>query len=170
MPEDQAKPERPPIWVSAFSCREVLRERNDLLTAVRISDGFTAHPLQFPGLQVDNFKIYTPIEFKIVAAFTCEEEATFDISIKALRPTGEVFTEMPSFPASHVQGGAHGLTLSINAMIPGNPPGVYWFEIYVDDELRLKLPVGVAHQNQDPFPRSEIAKNSQAASPEDPER
>jgi len=71
---------KPRVYVSAFFCESVVREKNDLLTAIRINEGYIVRPLrvtpQLPDGTPDlrnHSLIFQPLRISAVVKFCSEE-------------------------------------------------------------------------------------------------
>ena len=146
--------DKPKIWVSALICTDVLREDHGarkMLTALRISNGFQATPINLqpdpglPGL------LFATIQFKLLVTAHCEVERTFTMTSRMVAPNGRTFEDMQPMENQVILSNGSGVTTVINSSISPNLAGVYWFEIFVDGELATKVPMVILHQSQDSF-------------------
>jgi hypothetical protein len=153
-PTGSSEQPRPPIWVSGFTCRDIIRESNNLITAFKISDGWAVNPYQIEIEGTEKvLEFCVPIKFVIVLIFTCEIAAKFDVEVKTMAPSGKYLDHGgPAYPGLEVLGGSAGLTHTIDASFPNPEHGTYWFEVFVNYELRLKLPLEIVRAGKSPTP------------------
>ncbi|SRR6266699_5745097 len=148
MPE----PGKPKIYVSAFFCDKVLREANDLLTAIRVNQGYIATPTMIPaeGDDTDNpdpsraLFFWTPFSISAVITFLSESPAEFSYFMRSVAPDGAIYSPAPPVRLTTV-GGAEGHTMNVSINFSPEKAGDHWFEIYVDDELVNKMALRIIH-------------------------
>jgi hypothetical protein len=141
--------ESPRIFVSAFLCQEIIREKNDILTALRIVNAFTVEPTMVETPSPDgksNTTLGFPIlSFSAYCSFHADEHAEFDVRIKGIDPNGaELLPANPPVKCA-VEGGALGHTLVVALKLATRVPGDYRIEIYVNENLAAKIPLRVIH-------------------------
>ena len=149
--------EKPKIWVSAILCADVIREvrgSKTIVTALRISNGFQATQLELMSGDEIAQVAFAAIEFKLIVTASCEVVREFDISFRLIFPNGNVFEDMLPLLKQKILGSGSGFTTIVNSTINPNLQGVYWFEIYVDQELSTKVPLVILHESQDSYLRS----------------
>src|SRR5579864_1184110 len=139
---------KPRVYVSAFLCQSTIREQGDLLTAVRIVDGFTTSAI---GELTTGEVMYFPVNVSAVVIFRAEMPSKSTLTIKVRDPRGEELQGTRSFSV-HSKSLIEGHTLNINFRVPGQKEGDFWFEVYVDDELATKVPLRITHQKRVPRP------------------
>jgi hypothetical protein len=151
--------DRARVYVSAIFCADIIRESaTDLLTAVRITNAFTATPARFtpklPDAALDvahQELIYKPVTFHAVINFWAESSCSFEFMLGGTKPNGEPLAGMGGPMPIEIPGdGGSGHTLNLTASLPGSLAGVYWFEFLVDSEIALKLPMSILHGSESP--------------------
>ena len=140
---DSAKPRR---YVSAFLCQYTMREKNDLLTAVRIVEGFTTSVI---AELTTGEVMYFPVSASAVVIFRSEEPSESVLTIKVKDPGGSELQGTSRFTVRS-RSLIEGHTLNINFRIPGDKEGDFLFEVYLDGEIAAKLPLRITHQRQFP--------------------
>jgi hypothetical protein len=146
---DSKSGRKPRAYVSAFLCQSTIREHNNLLTAVRLVEGFTTTAI---GELTTGEVMYFPVNVSAVVIFRAEGPTESNLTIKVRDPDGEELQGTRSFPVRS-KSFIEGHTLNINFKVPGEKQGDFWFEVYVDDELMAKVPLRITHRR--PVPRRE---------------
>ncbi len=143
------------VYVSAVFCSDIIREHGtDLLTAVRITSAFTAIPARITPRLPDGARdlsrqevIYAPVKFHAVITFWAEKARTFRFQMSGVKPNGEPLNGMKEPVDIEVPGGElGGYTINLTASVPGGLAGIYLFDMLVDGEVMLKLPVQILHK------------------------
>jgi hypothetical protein len=128
------------IYVSAFFCQTVVRDKRDLLTAVRIVNTYTAVPyiLNVPiGGVLISQTVYLPLTLQAVVTFLSDGPVEFDAIIKGFEQDGSELTPAPPPIRCRVQGGPEGHALNIAMHIPTHREADLRFDVYA-------IPVGSA--------------------------
>src|SRR5271165_6829946 len=143
---DEQPDQLPRIYASAFLCHELIfEEEKNLLTAIRISNTYAAFPIEilYGGKSVA--KVFEPLDTHIVLTVWSEEDASFTVTLKGIQPDGSPapggITDEPI-----VLGGdkkAH--TLKVNVRIQTSLIGTFWFELYIINDLVMRLPLHIVH-------------------------
>jgi hypothetical protein len=129
------------IYITAFFCRDIMEERDGVVTAIRlcelfqvsIPDGFTPQTTTFP-----------PVEIKAVLTFKSEVPRSFRVSLRGIDPNGTILG-MQHWKCQTL-GNVHGNMILANIRVASNIAGVFWFDVLVDGELGTRMPLRVAHQ------------------------
>ena|ERR1035437_2553459 len=123
--QDEAPPAT--IYVSAFFCQSVIRDKRDILTAVRITNGYIAAPttVNFPfgGVMLTQ-TLYLPLTFQAVVTFTSTGPAEFNFSIRGFDPEGIELTPAPPATRCKVLGGSEGHAFNIAMNVPTQKEGL----------------------------------------------
>ncbi len=147
MPDEAVS--KPRIYLSAFLCQEVLREKNsDVLTAIRISNAYTILATEVtvelgPGLSVSK-QVYLPVQFSAVLSFYSDGPVDFDVNLKGFDPDG-LELELGEPYRCHSEGGASGHTLNNRITIPTSKPGEHRIDVYVDNVKVTTMPLRIIH-------------------------
>jgi len=139
----------PRVYTSGFFCQTVVRDKNDLLTAVRITNAFKVAPVNVTvqlaeGLTLTQ-PVYLPLTLYAVLSFYSDRPADVEIRIKGLDPDGMESGTGDMIFHFHIPGGAEGHTLNTRLTLPTVKQGDYNFEVYVDDVLATKMPMRIIH-------------------------
>ena len=144
--------DKPRVYVSVIFCDRIIREHaTDLLTGVRITDGYILNPVGIVPPRADGSPdeenplfIALPVKFTAIIRFCSEAPVTFTWTIKGTRPNGQPLSSSAPPPASvQIGAGPEGLTVASNISISSAEPGDYWFEVCVDDVMATKAPVRI---------------------------
>jgi len=144
-------PEKPRIYTSCFCCETVIRDNRDLLTAIRIGDGFTVNPIYLiphpveGTTEVDEKAIFPPLKVGVVLIFRAERPVQFIANLKAITPGGRVMnTSRDPIPVNIPQGNSlHVMNIDVNLNV--EEEGNYCFDVYVDDILENKMLLHINH-------------------------
>jgi hypothetical protein len=145
MPDEAPAPAE--IYVSAFFCQDVIRDKKtDLLTAIKITNAFTVPWKTLEGGEV-SFKInlHPQLALNAVITFTSTKAIGFDYRIRGFDPSGKELTPPPPPTRCDLEGGAAGQTVNVAMRLPTDKAGDYWFEIYVDDAVKTRMPLRIIH-------------------------
>jgi hypothetical protein len=143
---------KPRVYVSVIFCDRIIREHaTDLLTGVRITDGYVLNPVGIVPPKADGSPdeehplfIALPVKFTAIIRFCSEEAVTFTWTLKGTRPNGEPLSRGPAaLVPVQIGAGPDGLTVSSNISISSAEPGDYWFEVYVDGVVATKAPIRI---------------------------
>ena len=87
--------DKPQVYVNAFACERVIRDKSDILTAVQITNGYTVNPikltLRLPDGSPDEEHaqlVFQPLSVSVVISFYAERPSEFTFTIKAKTPSG----------------------------------------------------------------------------------
>jgi hypothetical protein len=108
-------PDEQPIYTSAFFCQEVIRESDNILTAVRITPAYTVSPLLVagPDSTLPPYLSHPPLKLHAVILFNTEMPAEFFAQVKAFGPDGTEFSPESPPIKCETKGGAEGYVLNL---------------------------------------------------------
>ncbi len=133
--------ERGPYLTTATFCEQVLQETSGVLSLIRIVDRMiiTASgpdaPEEMPPAQL-NWTL-------VVTLKSGDAHGSHPVKIVPQLPSGE--TMSPTTLSVHFEGDNKGQNLISRINMPLQMPGIYWFQIYVDDQLLTKVPIEVIY-------------------------
>ena len=114
-------------------------------TAVRITDSITVVPwiktVKMPDGAEAEVTLYPNAKFHLLI-FAHGEPRKFTVSVRGVWPNGES-RNVHDFECETNGTVGGNAALVLNMMLPGEIHGVFWFEIYVDSELSLRLPIQI---------------------------
>ena len=125
----------------AVFCEQVIESRTGALTLVNVIDrlNVTASGPGAPEKMPPQRLPWTLVlGFKSGAA-----RGTSEVKIVPEAPSG--LKMPPALLPAHLEGGNRGANLVLQTPVPLEEPGIYWFWIYIDDELITKIPVEVVY-------------------------
>ena len=133
--------DRGPYITAATFCEQVLQEASGVLSLIRIVDrmvttatGPTA-PEQMPTSQL-NWTL-------VIALKSGDARGSHPVKIVPQLPSGE--TLQPITLSADLEGENKGQNLLARMNMPLEMPGIYWFQIFVDDQLMTKVPLEVIY-------------------------
>ncbi|HYI96894.1 MAG TPA: hypothetical protein VEX68_25350 [Bryobacteraceae bacterium] len=137
------------IYTNAFVCQYAIREQStnstNVLTAFRIVD---LHTIEIPPVPANTIIVLPTLAVDLVVQFRSETAQTFDVVVTTIRPDDQEVAPA-SFPAQSTQGGVFGAILSVRVTLDFKVEGLYWFDVFVDDELATRVPLLIKHIRTD---------------------
>lgn len=133
--------ERGPYLITAVFCEQVLQEASGVLSLIRIVDRMTMTstgpnaPVEMPHAQL-NWTL-------VITLKSGDARGSHDVKIVPQLPSGE--TKSPIIRSVHLEGENKGQSLITRINMPLEMPGIYWFQIYVDEQLITKVPLEVIY-------------------------
>lgn len=129
--------ERGPYLTTAVFCEQVLQEASGVLSLIRIVDRMNVTvsgpdaPEEMPPQQL-NWTL-------VITLKSGDVRGSHPVKIVPELPSGE--TKPPVILSVHFEGGNKGQNLVSRVQMPLTMSGIYWFRIYVDDQLITKVPI-----------------------------
>jgi hypothetical protein len=134
-------------WVTAaLLCERVIQEKDESLTIVRIADKLQ-YQIQGQGLPQD-IKPMIPVQ-GLVSIKAGPATGDHTIKIFAERPNGER-KQIHAQPVK-LLGKDQSQSIILNLGIGVDVDGLYWFDVFFDDELLTRIPITIT-QLQAPAP------------------
>ena len=133
--------ERGPYLTTATFCEQVLQETSGVLSLIRIVDRMIISssgpdaPEAMPPAQL-NWML-------VITLKSGDARGSHAVRIVPQRPSGE--TMAPITLSVHLEGENKGQNLIARTNMSLEMPGIYWFQIYVDDQLITKVPLEVIY-------------------------
>ena len=133
--------DRGPYVTVATFCEQVLQEASGVLSLIRIVDRMTTTatgpnaPEQMPPAQL-NWTL-------VISLKSGDARGSHPVKIVPQLPSGE--TLQPITLSAHLEGENKGQNLLATMNMPLAMPGIYWFHIFVDDQLMTKVPLEVIY-------------------------
>ncbi len=128
-----------PLIAGAFFCERVLVE-DQVMSAIRIVDTFNIDKL--PDEQFDvpvSDRKMTKIDAAFITMIRSGGYAgSCDILILCRTPSGE--SGPVGLGKGKLEGGAHGLNLRLPVLFPYDGPGVYYYDVQVNERLMTSAP------------------------------
>lgn len=131
-----------PFISAATLCEQVLEEKDGVQSIIRMIDrltvsGATQTPEIMPTLQVNQYWLF--LSFK---SGSIRDSRT--IKVNMCTPGGEEISQA-SIKALF-EGDERGVNLRIQLQLLLQEEGIYWFDVYVDEELVTRVPLRVIYQ------------------------
>lgn len=133
-------PEDGPYLSIAAICERVLREKDEVISLVRVFDRWNVQG-QFSRMPVTLVPFTLVITVKAVGF-----RGSLRISVKPKSPSGK---QLPHFETSADLSGEEedkGATVLAQLMFTAEEAGIYWFEVLFDDKMVTKLPLNVTYR------------------------
>ncbi len=128
---------------AALFCEKVLREVDGVLSVIRIVDRWT---VTGPTEQMPVSVIQTNL---VLIAKSGMHRGSSNISVSPVSPSG---VKMPalSFPVLFEGDDDRGIGIAAAMGFPAQEPGVYWFEVSIDEQLITRIPLRVIYHRAGP--------------------
>src|SRR5437899_4300072 len=127
----------PYLQVASF-CEKVLIEAGQIASIIRLVDRFMVNG-PTPEMQPTMLNFYMVISLK--SGFV---RGKHTIRIAPSSPTGK---EMPAFNAPQLfEGENRGVMLAAMMNFQVQEEGIYWFDVYFEDQLMTRMPLQVIYQ------------------------
>lgn len=133
--------ERGPYLTTATFCEQVLQEATGVISLIRIVDRMTITstgadaPEEMPPAQL-NWTL-------VITLKSGDARGSHPVKIVPQLPSGE--TKSPLIMSVHLEGDNKGQNIISRMTMDLEMPGIYWFNIYVDDQLLTKVPLEVIY-------------------------
>jgi hypothetical protein len=140
------------IYASGILCKDVLEETMQdgqrVFSAIRIIDTIE---VDLPEIPVSGEVTYVAFAIPCFAllVFKSDEPEEFDVVWTAIRPDGPRIALGPY--RCSTGGGLSGHILKVTLNIPPQLTGLWWFEVAVRGELKLRMPLSLIRE-QNPAP------------------
>jgi hypothetical protein len=139
-PADQKQMFRAYLSVAVF-CEKVLRETDNVLSVIRVIDRFNVLGAT-PEMQPAVLQFTILILFK--SGFLRGKQL---ISLRPKGPDGEGLPQL-AFPVLFEGDDDRGNALIAGAQFVAQKEGLYWFDVYLNEEAVTRMPLRVAYQQQ----------------------
>ena len=132
-----------PYLVVAVFSEAVLQEQDGVASLIRIVDRTimrvtgTAVPEEMPPFE-RRLNLY--LSFK-----SGDARGTISIKVTRTLPSGLTDNENAFETGVHFEGGNRGHNLNLQLQMRFTEPGIYWFNVYVDDRLATRTPFEVIY-------------------------
>lgn len=147
--EQPKSPTERGIYVSAFLVKQLLIERDDVMSAVRFVDIFT---VDVPAPQPNTVVFIPPVEAELAILIKAERREEMLVAVFVCYPSGR--RNGPHEFRVVVEGGVAGHMLNIHLKLNANEPGDYWIDVLIDGQLATRLPARVVMQVKANIPES----------------
>ena len=153
------------IYASSFACERVLRdyENDKILSAIRMLDVFIfAVPENIPA----NEQASAVMESLMLTLFKCEVPVTFTVKLVCIDPNGDPIAQSgtETYRIS-LLGGASGHQLISPLRITASHAGVYWMEVYADDQVVSRIPLEARFEKMQTTLSESASKSDSASQP-----
>jgi len=160
-----------PHLVAAVFCDQVLDEKDNVLSAIRIHDRFELTRIRAqPGDEIPlpaKGRLGPPvITFTLLVILKSGDfKGRGKIGIVPSTPSGKILARQDV--ELEFLGGEYGANAIVRGGLPPNEEGIYWFDVYFEDRLLTSSPLRVRFAESDP-PNKSVAPAEQ--SPEGQQR
>jgi uncharacterized protein DUF6941 len=124
----------------AIFCEKVLREADNVLSIIRVVDRLNVFG------PTPEMAIVQPVPLIILVVFKSGFlRGKQKVVIRPISPTGKDMSEM-SFPMLFEGDDERGNALMANLNMALTEEGLFWFDVYLNDEMVTRMPLRVAYQ------------------------
>lgn len=127
-----------PYLTQASFCERVLTEQDGVLSAIRIID-----TLHTEIVDSESAKGVVQSINLLICLRAGPFKGVGTLKIIALMPDGEP-SRNSSAISVELKGGAHGANIVVNVGVELSKSGVYWYEVYFNDQLLTRTPLSVS--------------------------
>jgi hypothetical protein len=130
--------DEPTLFANGAFCEKVLREADGVLSVIRVIDR-----LIYIGAE----KEMQPFTHQFIVCLTFKSgliNHKMNISLKPISPEGRPLAEM-TFPVLF-EGDDRGAGIIVQLNFTFETEGLYWFGVFVEDELVTRLPMRILYQ------------------------
>ncbi len=131
-----------PYLSAAFLCERVLEERDGVKSIVRIVDRMTRSgpPLDESG-EMETWPLSLSLFVRLKAGWA---RGPLPLEIRLIKPSGE--TPSPMQRMIYFEGEEdRGVDVVVNLTLEVNQTGIYWFEIWLAQEMLTKVPMRIIY-------------------------
>jgi hypothetical protein len=131
-----------PYLNAALLCEKVLQEKDEVISAIRLIDRITltvhasSSPETLPPMPVS---LYALISFK-------SGNARGRNTLKWVTETPSGLRQPEQLLTVHFDGEDRGVNLVLNLNMVVDQEGVYWFDIFLEDQLITRIPLRILYQ------------------------
>lgn len=133
----------PYVQVAAF-CEKVLEEKDGVLSLIRVVDRIT-HTVAGPAAPSD----MQPFPYQLMLVLTLktgQARGGYDLKIVRELPSGvREESEAPSLRMYFEGEGDRGQNLIFQMQLIFEQEGLYWFDVFLDEQLLTRLPLRVVY-------------------------
>jgi Family of unknown function (DUF6941) len=134
-----------PFVSIACICQTPLQEGNGILSIIRVVDRI---PIVGTTPQMQPQPLQNLVLVVVLRSGGLQE--THTIKIRPLGPSG---TELPATEASVLfEGQDRGPAIILPVSLVATEEGLYWFDVYLEQQLLTRIPLRVIYQRLQPFP------------------
>lgn len=128
-----------PYLVAALFCEQVLTEKNGVNSLIRVVDRWNAAG---PSASMPLITIQTTLFLSFKSGFY---RGATEIVIKPIGPNGEELRTI-SVPVNFEGDNDRGVNVSANMAFPVKEPGLYWFEVSIEEQVFTRTPLRIVYQ------------------------
>lgn len=143
------------IYTSGLICQLAIEGEDKVLSAIQIVDRVV---VDLPEHVDPNAIVVTmALSCFAVLMFRSDGAESFEATFAAIKPDGTRSKET-RFPVS-IPGGAGGLTMRVNLVLDPRSLGLWWFEVFVNGAVALRLPLEIVPEKHLEGPQTVEAQN-----------
>ena len=132
------------IYVSGWVCQDVLRESSGIYSAIRLADQIS---IRLPRDATPENTSIPPAVTHALISYRSEEPEEFTSTVQLMAPSGK--RGLPRTETIKTGGGSQGHLSDATLVLDPWQDGLWWFDIFVNTEIKLRIPVRVIHTRLD---------------------
>lgn len=133
--------EQGPFITAAALCEQVIEDKTGALSLIRIVDTIT-HGIAGPDAPEDMPPVTYPMKMVIMLK-SGRARGRHELKVSPELPSGEL--KQPITQSVQMEGEERGINHIINMVFTFTIEGLYWFNIYLDEELLTKIPLRIKY-------------------------
>jgi hypothetical protein len=142
-------PEAGPLLAAALLCERVIEDKEGVLSIIRIVDNFT---VSLPVITPPPGSTPVVVLTLLVSFKAGQAKGTYQVELRLRSASGKPLKGMgehpkPSFTFAGEQP-EQGANIVINAGVPANEPGLYYFDVLLDGAFVTSVPFRIREQGQ----------------------
>ena len=130
----------PYLQVAAF-CEQVIEDKSGVLSLIRVVDRLTVNAA---GAEVPEDMPPFDLNWKLVLVLK-SGEVRGSHPIKLVPELPDLEKKQPLIVTVHLEGGNRGTNVVTDFRMRMEMPGIYWLNVYFDDELLTRMPIQVIY-------------------------
>jgi hypothetical protein len=132
-----------PYLQAACFCEMVIQDKDGTLSLIKIVDrvNYTAMGVAPPD-EMQPFTYYLKLVLMLKSG---RATGSYEVKIVPELPSGIMLKDFPYALSVHFEGEDRGHNLLSDLRYTFEQPGLYWFHVFLDDELWTKLPLRVIY-------------------------
>jgi hypothetical protein len=139
-----AETPRPGIYLAAaVFCERILRERDDVLSLIRVVNTFTMQ-VRGKNLPTEMPKALPPLEATAFLAFNCEEAGRHRIDLVTTSPSGKRSPSHSLDINADGDGKVENAILTFRMTV--DMPGLFWVDVAIDGVNVTRMPMHIRYE------------------------
>ena len=132
------------IWtIASILCAQVLEEKDGSLSAIRIADRLL---VDRPDSSLLINQAIPVASIQGLFVMRGDESGDHTFQVKIISPTGKELQEGEKLQI-RLEGPSKGMNLNSRLLLEIREEGLYWIDVYLNDEVSVRVPLEVVFQS-----------------------